>query len=173
VDAYTVREYVANWINAGGVEGLDKVLPAFETSQDFDMGAYSSGPMYCQGVVCIEAEREIRRSGPSANAAAGTPGRGMKWIVYQVAIKLCHQSDDPDWAAAERAFMQVIEDIRVMIRKDPSLGSSSTAQPLFDGAGEGRRGIQTQYDEPFTDKDTGEREQWAAIHFDAPAWITA
>lgn len=173
MDAFKVQKIIADWVNAGGVAGLDRLHEGLRDSQSIDFGEYGAGEMRCQGLVCVEGQREIRRSGPSANPHTGSTGKGMKWIVYRIRIELCHESTDPDWLAAERAFKEIAEGLLTMVRKDPSLGTAGAPDALFVGAGEGRRGIYVDYSDPFVDQDDGPREQWCHVYFDAPAWITA
>jgi hypothetical protein len=173
VDAYTVQGYVASWLNSAGILGLDQAWDAMPSAQPLDFAAYGSGPMRCQAVAYVESESDVRRSGPAANPFTGQPGAGYRQVSYAVRLEVVHWSSDEDWAAADRALKQdVVGGIRKALHVDPTLGGSQTSEPLFHSAGEGRRGIQTSFEEPFTRDADGNREQWAFVLFDVIAWET-
>ena len=173
MDAYTVQTYVANWLNGVDIPGLDMVWAAMASAQPLDFSAYGSGMMRCQAVVYVESDSDVRRSGPAANPFTHQPAAGVRLVSYAVRLEVVSWSADPDWAAADRALKQdVVGGIRKAIHLDPTLGGAQTAEPLFHSAGEGRRGIQTAYEEPFTRDADGNREQWAMLLFDVLAWET-
>lgn len=174
MDAYTVQTYVANWLNGGAITGLDKAWPAQPNSLGLSFADYGSGMMRCQAFAVVDADTNVRRSTPAANPAAGTPGKGYRLLRYSVRISLCHWSADPNWTAAEQALKQaIVGGVRDRIHADPTLGTSALSDPLFNSAGEGRRGIQTEYEDPFVRESDGNREQWAHLSFDVLAWIQA
>lgn len=174
MDAYTVQADVASWLNAGAISGLDKVWPAQPNAIGMNFADYGSGTMRCQAMVCVEADHNVRRSTPAANPAAGLLGKGYRMLRYGVRIDFCHWSTEPDWTLADQVLKKnIIGGVRDRIHADPTLGTSAAADPLFNSAGEGRRGIQVQYEDPFTRDSDGAREQWAYLTFDVLAWIQA
>ena len=172
VDPFLVQQYVANYLNAQGIFGLDQVWPARPNVDDLNFADFGSGPMRCQGIVYVEGDDEVRRAfGASRDGVE--PGHGMKWLAYQVRVEFCHRSADEDWIAADQAFKQVIlGGVTAAIRKDGALGTGNLPQPLFRSAGEGRTGIKRVYEAPFTDPATGSREQWAYVQFTVNGWVT-
>lgn len=166
MDAFTVQQYVADWLDSGRIPGLDKVHPALTDAQAMNLAAYGSGTMRCQAVVYVDTEMDVRRSPPV--------GQGIRQMTYRMRVEIGHRSAESDWQAADRALKRdVVGGIRTMIHKDPALGSTGAADALFESAGEGRRGIQSEYSEPFVDEESGEREQWAYVYFDVLSFETA
>jgi hypothetical protein len=173
MDAFTVQQHIADWLENGGIAGLDKVWAALPDSTGINFANYGEGEMRCQAVVYVEDDPEIRRSIGGANPYRQTPAVGMKWLTYNIRIEFVHRSADPSWIAADQALKQtIVAGARTMIRADPTLGSSTLADPLFASAGEGRMGIRGTYEPPFVDQESGEREQWAYLAFQVNAWVT-
>lgn len=166
MDAYAVQQHVSDWFNSGGITGLDKCWAAQPNAIGFNFADFGSGTMRCQAAVYVEDDTEVRRSTPVRH--------GMKWVTYAVRVEFCHRSAEDDWTAADRALKQdVVMGAVQMIRNDPALGAGNLPDPLFIDAGEGRAGMRRQYEPPFTDEASGEREQWAYLVFTVSAWVVA
>ena len=173
VDAYDVQTHVAQWLNGGAIQGLDKVWAALPNSYGLDFSAFGSGEMRCQGVAYVEHDAEIRRSFGGAYPRAARPASGMKWTTFTVRLELCLNSTSTDWDAADRTLKKSItEPIKALIRADSSLGTWNLPNPLFESAGEGHFGIKTVYEAPYISERTGTREQWAYLTFTVNAWMT-
>lgn len=166
MDAYTVQQYVADWLNAGSIPGLDKVHPALTDAQAINLAEYGSGTMRCQAVVYVEGHTDVRRTLPIHY--------GVRQVTWRMRLEIGHSSAEPDWQQADRALKtDIVGGVITMIRKDPALGSKGAPDPLFDSAGEGLRGVQVDYGDPDVDDNTGERVQWAYLYFDVLTFETA
>lgn len=159
MDAYLVQKHVADWINGGGIQGVDKIWAAQPTALGFPWGDYGGdGEYHCQGIVYVLDDSDTRRSMPIH--------KGIRWQTWDVRIEVCLHSTDPDWDAADQQLKgTIVDSIKNMIKLDPSMGTLKIQDKLFLQGGEGPRGIRTTYDLPFADENSGEREQWAIIRF--------
>ena len=166
MDAMTVQKHVADYLNSASVTRFDHCYDAQPESFGANLYAFGAGTTRCIGFANCMDDTDIRRSGPAANPSAGQPRMGIREQEFMIQLEILHVTAEEDWREAERQLKQdVVEGIRNAILNDPTLGTSNMPRPLFNSAGEGKKGFKRTYAMADTDNEDGERRQWAMIVF--------
>ena len=166
MDAFTVQAHVADWLNSAGITRLDHVYDSQPEVFGANLAAYGHGTTRCIGFVNCLDDTDGRRSGPAANPVSGQQRMGIRELEFMIQLEFVHQTAESDWREAERQLKQdVMEGARNVILNDPTLGTSGMPTPLFNSAGEGKKGVRRTYALADTENDDGERRQWGMLTF--------
>jgi hypothetical protein len=160
-----VRSALATFFSPPAVAGLNKVYraePKVIQGQDFFAGAATGVGTGAVGVVHIEKESESRR-------ALGGATSGKKRIDYEVAMILRFRSDLTSGTAAMDAYDTMVENFKVKLRSDRTIGSGV----VFSAGEAGEQGgpdIEIISDLPV--KEGQVVHIWTACRFKVVQWIT-
>lgn len=154
----TVRAALETWLAppnvawVGSIFGsMPKIIPGPAFTAGLGSGSRSGSVM----VIFIEDEHETR-------TALGGPHGGRKMVTYEVGIVIRFRSSQADSQVAVDDYDALIESLKERIRADRTLGTSGTANPLFQ-AGEGPGAdLSITSDMPRIDKG-GSTYVWGAL----------
>lgn len=172
MDAFTVQMHVANYLNSAHITNLDYVYDAQPEAFGANLADNGQGTTRCIGFVnCMDAT-DVRRSGPAANPSINQKPLGIAENEFQIQLEVLHSTSEDDWREAERQLKQdVMAGIRAAIRNDPTLGTWNLPTPLFNAAGETKKGFRETYAMADTDNDDGDRRQWGMLVFYVCAFV--